>query len=134
MGTLARLIKTVIGTALLNKAVRSAFMVGLIKSVNWISRPSTISRIKAFFINLAKSTPGSSKPNFLTSLFKGAAELVLLRFAKRRGVSGPATLSALAALLLAMMKGREDSSSTSSKRQKDQIIDLDEYTIVDERY
>ena len=133
MGILVRLIKAVIGAALLNKAVRNAFMASLIKSVNWILRPSTISKITAFFANLVKSTPGSSKTNFLTSLFKVAAELALLRFAKRSGFSGPAALSALAALLLATMKGSEENSGTSSKRQKDQVIDIDEYTIEDDR-
>jgi len=102
MGMLARLIKAVIGAALLNKAVRDGFIVVLIKSVNWILRPSTVSRIMAF--------------------------------AKRSGVSGPAALSALAAILLAMMKGREESPGTSRKKQKGQIIDLDEYTVVDDRH
>ena len=129
---LARLIKTVIGAALLNKTVRNAFVVSLIKSTNWALRPSTRSRIAAFFTNLLKSTSGSSRPNFLASIFKGAAEILLLRYAKKSGFSGPAALSALAALLLAMMKVRE-STGTSSERQKDQVIDLDEYTIVDER-
>jgi hypothetical protein len=134
MGMLAKLIKTVISAVLLNKAVRSAFIVTIIKSAKWILRPSTISRIMAFFSRLAKSAPGISKSNLLTSLFKGAAELALLRFAKRSGFSGPAALSALAALLLAMMRGREDSPGASSKRQKDKIIDIDEYTIVDDRH
>lgn len=129
---LARLIKTFIGAALLNKTVRNAFVVSLIKSMNWALRPSTRSRIAAFFTNLLKPTPGRSNPSLLTSLFKGAAEILLLRFAKKSGFSGPAALSALAALLLAMMKVRE-STGTSSERQKDQVIDLDEYTIVDER-
>lgn len=131
---LVRLIKAVIGAALLNKAVRNVFIVALIKSVNWVLRPSTISRIMAFFTNLLKSVPGSSRPNFLTSVFKGIAELALLRYAKRSGFSGPAALSALAAILLAMMKGREESPGTSSKKQKNQIIDLDEYTIEDDRH
>jgi hypothetical protein len=99
MGMLARLIKAVIGAALLNKAVRNAFIVALMKSVSWILRPSTISRI--------------------------------IRYAKRSGFSGPAVLSALAAILLAMMKGKEESPGTSSKKQ---IIDLDEYTIEDDRH
>jgi hypothetical protein len=53
-----------------------------------------------------------------------------------RGISfsGPAVLSALAALLLAMMKGSEESPGASSKKQKDQIIDIDEYTVVDDRH
>jgi hypothetical protein len=134
MVMLARLIKTVIGAALLNKAVRNAFIASLIKSVNWIFRPSTISRLMAFFTSLVKSTPGSNRSNFLTSLFKGAAELLLLRFAQKSGFSGPAVLSALAALLLAMMRGKEESPGQSGKRQKDHIIDLDEYTIVDDRH
>ena len=88
---LARLIKAAIGAALLNKAVRNVFIVALIKSANWVLRPSTISRIMAFFTNLLKSVPGS-KPNFLMSVFKGIAELALLRYAKRSGFSGPAGL------------------------------------------
>jgi hypothetical protein len=114
MGMLAMLIKTVIGAALLDKAVRNAFIASLVKTMNWILHPSTISR-----------------PNFFTSLFKGAAELVLLRFAKRSGFSGTAALSVIAALLLAMMKGREEHPDNSRKKQKDQVIDIEEYTIFD---
>ena len=128
------MIKTVISAVLLNKAVRGAIIVTLVKSVKWTLRPSTRSRIMAFFANLIKSVPGSSRPNFLTGLFKGIVELELLRFAKRSGFSGPAVLSALAAILLAMMKGSEESPGASSKRQKDQIIDIDEYTVVDDRH
>lgn len=132
MGMLAKLIKTVISAVLLNKAVRGALIVTLVKSVKWALRPSTRSRIMTFFANLTKSVPGSSRPNFLTGLFKGIVELALLRFAKKSGFSGPAALSALAAILLATMKGSEESSGASSKKQKDQIIDIDEYTVVDE--
>jgi len=134
MGILAKLIKTVISAVLLNKVVRGAIIVTLVKSVKWTLRPSTRSRIMAFFANLIKSVPGSSRPNFLTGLFKGIVELALLWFAKRSGFSGPAALSALAAILLAMMRGREESPGASSKRQKDQIIDIDEYTVVDDRH
>jgi len=130
---LARLIKAIIGAALLNKAVRNAFIATLMKSVNWIMQPSTISRIMAFFAQLVKTTPGSSKSNLLRSLFKGAAELMLLQFSKRSGFSGTAALSTLAAILLAMMRGGEESQSASSKKKHDQVIDLDEYTILDDR-
>ena len=133
MGILVRLIKAVIGAALLNKAVRNAFLASLVKSVNWIFRPKTISRIMAFFTNLVKTAPGSSGTNFLASLFKVAAELALLRFAKKSGFTGPAALSALAALLLATMRGRDENSGTNSKSQKDQVIDINEYTILDDR-
>jgi hypothetical protein len=86
MDMLVRLIKAVIGAALLNKAVRSAFIVALIK------------------------------------------------YAKRSGVSGPAALSALATILLAMMNRREKGPGISRKKQKDKIIDIDEYTIEDDRH
>jgi hypothetical protein len=131
MGMLAKLIKAIIGAALLNKSVRNVFIVALIKSMNWILRPSTVSKIMSFFTKRVSSAPGSSRSNLLASLFKGIAELALLRYAKRSGFSGSAALSALAALLLATMKGRDENSGTSSKRQKDQIIDIDEYTVVD---
>ena len=137
MGMLAKLIKTAISAVLLNKAMRSAFIAALIKSVKWTLQPSTRSGIMAFFAKLAKSVPGSapgkSSSNLLSILFKGAAELLLLRFAKRSGFLGPAALSALAALLLGTLRGREENSGASSKKQKDQIIDHDDYTILDDR-
>jgi hypothetical protein len=102
MGILAKLIKTVIRAVLLNKAVRGAIIVALVKSVKWTLWPSTRSRIMAF--------------------------------AKRSGFSWPAALSTLAAFLMAMTRGREESPGISRKKQKDQIIDLDEYTIVDGRH
>jgi hypothetical protein len=131
MGMLAKLIKAIIGAALLNKSVRNAFMVAMIKSMSWILRPSTVSRITAFFTKRPSSAPGSSRSNFLASLFKGIAELALLGYAKRSGFSGSAALSTLAALLLATMRGREVNSGKSNKGQKDQIIDIDEYIVVD---
>lgn len=131
---LVRLIKTVIGAALLKKTVRNAFIVALIKSVNWILRHSTITRIMTFSVNLVKSARGSRRSIFLPSLFKGVVELALLRFARRRGVFVPVAFPALAALLLAIMRGREERSDNGSKRQEDQIIDLDEYTILDDRH
>jgi hypothetical protein len=111
---LLRLLKTAIGAALLNRVVRSALLAALVKSVDWILRPSNISRIVSFF--------------------KGAAELLLLRFEKRSGFFGPAAISALVSLLLAMMRWREENPGTSSKMQKDQIIDIDEYTIIEDKY
>jgi hypothetical protein len=138
MGLLAKLIKTAISAVLLNKAMRSAFIAALIKSVKWTLQPSRRSGIMAFFAKLAKSVPGSapgnSRSNLLSILFKSAVELLLLRFAKRSGFLGPAALSALAALLLGTLRGREEKSGTTSRRQKDQVIDHDDYTILDDRH
>jgi len=134
MGMLTKLIKAVIGAALVNKAFRNAFLVTLIKSVNWVLQPSTRSGIMAFFSKLAKSAPGGNSSNLLAILFKGAAELLLLRFAKRSGFLGTAAFSALAALLLGTLRGREENSGASSEKQKNQIIDYDDYTILDDRH
>jgi len=134
MAILAKLIKTIIGAALINKAFRNTFIAALTKSVNWILQPSTISRMTAFFAKLAKSAPGSNRSNILAVLLKGAAELMLLRFAKRGGLLGPAALSALVALLLGTLRERGENSGTSSKRQKDQVIDHDDFTILDDRH
>jgi hypothetical protein len=138
MGMLTKLIKTAISAVLLNKAMRSALLAALIKSVKWTLQPSTRSGIMAFFAKIAKvvpgSAPGKSSSSLLSILFKGAAELLLLRFAKRSGFLGPAALSALAALLLGTLRGKEDNSGTNSRRQKDQIIDHDDYTILDDRH
>lgn len=134
MGMLTKLIKTVIGAALLNKALRNAFLVALIKSVNWVLQPSTRSGIMAFFSKLAKSAPGSNGSNLLSIIFKGAAELLLLRFAKRSGLLGTAAFSALAALLLSTLRKSDENLGTSSKRQKDRIIVHDDYTILDDSH
>jgi hypothetical protein len=134
MAMLARLIKAVIGAALINKTFRKTSIAALAKSVNWLLRPSTISRVTAFFSKQAKSAPGSNRSNILAILFKGAAELILLRFAKRGGLLGPAALSALVALLLGTLRERGENSGASSKRQKDQIIDHDDFTILDDRH
>jgi hypothetical protein len=90
--------------------------------------------VTAFFAKQAKSAPGSNRSNILAILFKGAAELILLRFAKRSGLLGPAALSAIVALLLGTLRERGENSGTSSKSQKDQIIDHDDFTILDDRH
>jgi hypothetical protein len=134
MGMLAKLIKTAISAVLLNKAMRSAFVAALIKSLKWMLQPSTRSGIMAFFAKLAKVVPGSAPGKSSSNLLSILSELLLLRFAKRSGFLGPAALSALAALLLGTLRGREANSGTNSSRQKDQIIDYDDYTILDDRH
>lgn len=77
---------------------------------------------------------GKGGSSLLSILLKGAAELLLLRFAKKRGFLGPAALSALAALLLSILKERGENNGTNSRRQKEHIIDHDDYTVLDERH
>jgi len=131
---LIRLIKTAISAVLLNKAMRSAFLAGLIKSLKWTLQPSTRSGIMAFFAKIAKVVPGSAPGKSSSNLLSILLELLLLRFAKRSGFLGPAALSALAALLLGTLRGKVDNSGKNRRRQKDQIIDHDDYTILDDRH
>jgi hypothetical protein len=121
---LRKLLKAAIGATLLNKTARYAFIGALIKSVQFVFRPATLTKIGSFF---------SRRPNFLGSLFKGIVELALLRSAQKAGFSGAGALSALAAIMLAMMKRRDKNPGTGSSRQNGQIIDLDDYTILDDR-
>ncbi|HNY34804.1 MAG TPA: hypothetical protein PKK68_09135 [Methanothrix soehngenii] len=136
MGMLTKLIKTAISAVLLNKAMRSAFLAALIKSVNWMLQPSGKSKIMAFFSRLIRPATASAGAKGISSilsvLFKGAAELLLLRFARKKGFLGPVALSALAALLLNMFKERGEKKGTNSRRQNGRIIDHDDYTILDE--
>ncbi len=133
---LTKLIKTAISAVLLNKAMRSAFLAALKKSINCVLQPSRITQIRAFFsrfIRSATSSAGSKGgSSLLLILFKGAAELLLLRFARKRGFLGTAALSALAAILLNMFKDRGENTGTNSRRQNISIIEHDDYTILDE--
>ena len=70
MGMLAKLIKTAISAVLLNKAMRSAFVAALIKSVKWTLQPSTRSGIMAFFAKLAKSVPGQRQARVAPTFFQ----------------------------------------------------------------
>ena len=138
MGMLAKLIKAVVSAVLLNKAARNAFIIAITKSAKFAFRPSTISKVTSFFSGLARAATGGGRSNLFGSLLKGLAELMLLRFAKKGGLAGAGALSALAAVLLAMMRGREKGSTGSTapgnEKQKGQIIDLDEYTILEDRH
>lgn len=138
MGMLAKLIKAVVSAVLLNKAARNAFIIAITKSAKFAFRPSTISKVTSFFSGLARAATGGGRSNLFGSLLKGLAELMLLRFAKKGGLAGAGALSALAAILLAMMRGRErrptGSTAPGSEKQKGQIIDLDEYTILEDRH
>lgn len=127
MGTLAKIIKAVIKATLLNKTARYATIGAFIKSAKYLFRPATISKIRSLF---------SGRYNVFASLINGIIELALLRSAKRAGFSGAGALSVLAAILLAMMRGRQTGAAagSSSKRQENRVIDLDEYTIIDDRH
>jgi len=132
MGTLTGLLKAAISAALLNKAVRGALLAGLTRSMNWVMQPSTSSRIIAFVSSLIKPTSGS-RPSLLQTLIKGAFGLVLLRLTASSRILKLAAFSGLGALLLDMLKASVGSQNANKKRQKDRIIDIDEYTVIEEK-
>jgi hypothetical protein len=134
MVMLIKLLKAAIWTALLNGVVRGAFRNVLIKSLNWALQPSMRSAIGAFLTNLLKAKPGS---NYLLrygqTLLKAVFALALLRFTKKSWIIESVGISTIGALLVALMRLNQGNKTPSKHGQKDQIIDIDEFTIVDEK-
>jgi hypothetical protein len=133
MGTLIRLLKAAIDAALLSKTVRGALLMALTSLMNWFMQPSTSSKIIAFVSSLMKPTSGSP-PSLLQTLIKGAFGLVLLRLTASGQILKLAAFSGLGAILLDILKasvGSEDANK--KKRQTDRVIDIDEYTVIEEK-
>jgi hypothetical protein len=127
MGTLTRLIKTLIWAAILDRVVKEAIMVGLMKSVSWVLRPSTGSIMGALMSRLFPITKGSIRPGYIQALLKSVLAVVLLRSMNRSELALPAIISAAGALLLSLIGSKEE-----RQEHNDRVIDLDEYTVVDE--
>jgi uncharacterized membrane protein HdeD (DUF308 family) len=122
MAKLTGLIKTIIGAAIFRKAMKGAFTIALVKSMN-----------------LLKSKPSGNSPGILQSILKGLLALTLLKSMKKSWMAEPAVISTIAALLLAMMKPRESahgsaSSASRSGGRKDRVIDVNDYTVVEEKF
>ncbi len=131
MGTLIGLMKAAIGAALVNETVRSALLTGATKSMNYILQPSTSSKIIAFASGLMKPKSGG-RPSLLMTLFKGALSIVLLRLTRRSLILELVAFSGLGAILLDILKASGNRQNGSKKRQTDQIIDTDEYTVIED--
>ena len=135
MATMARLIRAVLRLVLLNKAARYALIAVMLKIGKSIIRPSTISRIRSFSAGLGGKTAASGRSGLFSSLLRGAAELLLLIFAKKSGFTSAGFVSALAAVLLSMSREQEEQGpSEAGKRENDPVIDLDDYTIVEDNH
>jgi hypothetical protein len=134
---LKKIMKAAIWTVLLNGVVRGALKTVLMKSLNWILQPSMRSAIGGFVMNFMKTKPGSSLlPHYLQTLLKAALGLALLRFTKKSWIIWiieSVGISTIGALLLSLMRSREGYETTGKHGQKDQIIDIDEFTVVDEK-
>ena len=135
MPTMTGLIRAALKQLLLNKTARYALIAVLLKFGRSITRPSTISRIRSFAIGLGGKTAASGRSGLFSSLLRGAAELLLLIFAKKGGFTSAGFLSALAAVLLSMSREQEEQGpSEAGKRENDPVIDLDDFTIVEDNH
>jgi len=82
MVTPTRLIKVIVGAALLNGAVREKILEGLTKSMSRIMRPSTGSMIGTLMTDLFSTTKGGLEPGSIQALIKGLLAVVLFRSMK----------------------------------------------------
>ena len=114
MATMARLIRAVLRLVLLNKTARYALIAVLLKFGRSIIKPSTISRIRSFSAGLGGKMAASGRSGLFSSLLRGAAELLLLIFAKKGGFTSAGFLSALAAVLLSMSREQTEKAGFCS--------------------
>lgn len=135
MGTLTRLIKLALGAVLANKAIRGALTSSLAGAMRWLARPSTRAKAETFVSGAAKANPGARASPLLT-LFEAAAGLFLLRYKKIRWIAELLAFSGLGALLWDMLQKRQgglgDQSSRRDSRKGAQVIDMDEFDVVEE--
>lgn len=132
MAILAKMIRAVVRSVLLNKAARYALIAALLRFGRYVIQPSSLSRIKSFVSGLGRTAAGSGRSGLLSSLLRPAAELLLLIFARKGGFTSAGLLSALAALILSM--NREQGQAKGGTEQKEQAIDLDDYTILEDNH
>jgi hypothetical protein len=142
MAKLSGLIKTIIGAAVFRKAIKGAFTIALAKSLGWITRPETLSMLGKHAASLLKSkSAGSSNPGILPSILKGLLAFALLKTMKKSWIAEPALISTIAALLLAMLKPRDAAQGSATGAagasgnfgRRDRVIDVNDYTVVEEK-
>jgi hypothetical protein len=85
----------------------------------------------AFLWNLIKKDSGNVRQNYLQSLLKGALTLVLLRYMKRSGISQLSPIPIIGALLLTLIGSKNGRDDHDLRGKKNQIIDIDEFTVID---
>ena len=143
MAVLSSLIKNAVKAILVSRSGRSALLAGIAGLSRWVSSPSSQAKLSAFFSRLLRpgkaggaGVTGSAvkRSGLLKNVFLGALELLLLKYARRIGFSssGALALSALAALLWSAMRGKQEGQGRTGSRPSDQVIDVDDYTVIGE--
>jgi len=139
MTRLLGLIKSIICAVLLSDVTRSALAAAFARSARRIAEPAVISKIILYAAALFGSGAGGRSPGFIKTLAQGLLALTVLGSMKRSSIGRQALISAIAALLVALMRtdghgqGRGSRSKTQSGLQGEQVIDIDDYTVVEER-
>jgi hypothetical protein len=95
-----------VGAAILNKEIRQSVMSSLTKAAN-----------------------GSKRPDQTQTIIEGALAYILLRSMKGSWIAQPASISAIAALLVSLMKSNAEKKEPSNHDA--QVIDIDDYTVID---
>lgn len=131
MKMIMKLLKAAIGAALLSRSARNALFGAIARAIAFLQRPGTgaSASTQLFRLNRAAGRRGIS----IGSLFRGALELAALRIMRRAGLSGSGIIPAIAAIFLAMMRGRSSAPSRSKGAEGDRVIEIDEYTVIDDR-
>jgi len=134
MVMIKRLMKALMGAFFLIRMISGFLEVARIGSLNWLLRPLTVATKGAFAAilwNLLKKDSGNVRQNYFQSLLKGALTLVLLRYMKRSGISQLSPIPIIGALLLNLIGSKNDRDDPDLRGKKNQIIDIDEFTVVD---
>ncbi|MGA9099500.1 MAG: hypothetical protein WB392_11290 [Methanotrichaceae archaeon] len=139
MVSLIKLVKGIVFTALLSKAVRGPLMSTLMKSLSRILRLSTIITVGAFIaalLNRSKSAdqPANRPKNFQTLLESTLASM-LMKSTKGSGVTfteAEAT-STINAILSILMRSIEGFQSVGRQSNTNRVIESNDYKVVYEK-
>jgi hypothetical protein len=118
--------------ALLGLTLKGASNFSLMNLVSMIVRSATKQIIATLAAHFMKSKSTSQRPQYLQIFLRGILAYALLRLTKRSRIINIAAISAISSLLLSILKSRNDHGSPKHHGQKDQVIDIDEFTVVDE--
>lgn len=118
--------------ALLGLTLKGASNFSLMNLVSMIVKSATKQITSTLAVHFMKSKSTSQRPQYLQIFLRGILAYALLRLTKRSRIINIAAISAISSLLLSILKSRNDHGSSEHHGQKDQVIDIDEFTVVDE--
>lgn len=125
MVKLTKLMKAIIGAAILNKAVRGALIAMLMGLINRTMRPSASS--------MSGRSNGNHRPDGLQALLESVLASVLLNPAKGSGNRQQEATSTIGVLLTTLMRSMEGQPTGGYRDNKERIIETDDYTIINEK-